>query len=72
VRCPLCSVCRPGGEPLWIVLEKTRNICLGARMAANLVKQAAPAKVSTRDRFIGALNGSRVSERHAETKHRVR
>jgi len=41
-------------------------------MTRNLVKKAAPANVSTRDRSIGAFNGSRISERHDQTKHRVR
>jgi hypothetical protein len=40
-------------------------------MTANLLKQAAPANVSTRDRLIGALSGSRIPEQYLETKQRV-
>jgi hypothetical protein len=39
-------------------------------MTTNLLKQAAPANVSTRDRLFGS--GSRIDKRHNGTKHRVR
>jgi hypothetical protein len=41
-------------------------------MTANLLKQAAPGNVSTRDRFIGALSGSTILDRRDGTKQRVR
>jgi hypothetical protein len=37
-----------GGEPLWRVLKAPRTIFLGACMATNFFKQAAPANDSTR------------------------
>jgi hypothetical protein len=49
-----------------------RDICFGACTTGNLLKQAAPGNVSTRDRFIGAMSGSRNPERHDGTEHRVR
>jgi hypothetical protein len=36
----------PGGEPLWIVLSRPSSISPGAHVAANVVKQAAPANGS--------------------------
>jgi hypothetical protein len=44
-----------------------RDICLGAWMATHLLKQAAPANVSTRYRFIGELRGLKIPERHDGT-----
>ena len=46
-----------GGEPLWIVPKRPRDICLGACRTANLFKRAAPENVSTRVRFVYTLNG---------------
>ena|ERR1700756_5223086 len=40
------------GRPLWILPKRTRDICLGACLTANFVKQAAPGLVSTRGRFM--------------------
>jgi hypothetical protein len=37
--------------------HRTGHICLGVWMIANLVKQAAPANVSTDVRFIGTSRG---------------
>src|ERR1700751_1922246 len=45
-------VARPGGEPLWHVNRRPRDICLDACMTGNLLKQAAPGNVSTRVRFV--------------------
>ncbi len=47
----------PGGEPLWIAPNRSRDICRGACRTANLVKQAAPGNVSTWVKFIGASRG---------------
>ena len=33
---------RPGGEPLWTIPKTRSDICLGACITANRVKQAAP------------------------------
>jgi hypothetical protein len=46
--------------------------CLGACMTANLLKQAAPGNVSTRNRFIGALSGSRIPQAALRDKTSVR
>ena len=62
----------PGGEPLWIVPENPAIFCLGACMTANLLKQAAPGNVSTRNRFIGALSGSRIPQAALRDKTSVR
>jgi hypothetical protein len=47
----------PGGEPLWSLPGNPRDICLGAWLTANFVKQAAPGNVSTHVRFVGPLSG---------------
>jgi hypothetical protein len=44
-------------EPLWTVPRNPRDICLGAWLTANFVKQAAPGNVSTRVRFVGPFSG---------------
>jgi hypothetical protein len=54
----------PGGEPLWIVPQRPRDICRGAWMTANLFEQAAPGNVSTRGRLVGALSGGIISKRN--------
>jgi len=54
----------PGGEPLWIVPRNPRDICLGACLTANFVKQAAPGNVSTRVRFVGPLSEGITSQQN--------
>jgi hypothetical protein len=50
-----CAVAQPpGGEPPWIAPRGPRPISLGAYMATNLFKQAAPGNVPTRGLSLGA------------------
>ena len=44
-----------GGEPLWIIPKRARDIFHSACRTANRLKQAAPGNVSTRVRFVGPV-----------------
>ena len=50
----ICDRPVPGGEPLLIASKEPGAISLGASMATNCFKQAAPANVSTRGLSPGA------------------